>query len=264
MVGSDCFVGNFVSSFPVTFVNCGEKKSKKSNCSEYKTGLILYENVKKRSLNAFSSRHCIRLDCKQESEGSERVNEDKRIYVFCDIGREKNTWMDAQWGRSSRRLEVHFLLDLIDFNNNNFSVGSKGNVEMIKKSAFCPFEINSNTMTYSIRKQQQSFIQKLTGLNAQNASVLRIEMEISKFERGDLYLPTTSLYINVPVYYVNARNGIIGKSGSLTIIQKRFGFRSEMRIVGRCKVDDFAFTTKWNDQPLPSSKITQGADSDWM
>ena len=120
-----------------------------------------------------------------------------------DIGREPGTWMPPSWGASGRRLLLPIAVRLKE----------NGVVETLAVGAFLPMTISDGTW-------------RLEG------DALKFDVKMSGMTRGDIELPEDSLHFRTAAW-----GATMASKGRLLLLQTRFGFRREWRMVGVFKAE---------------------------
>ena len=121
-----------------------------------------------------------------------------RWKLTLDIGREPGTWMPPSWGSSGRRILLPIAVQL----------NEGGAVEPLAVGAFLPMTITEGTW-------------RLEG------DALKFDVKMSGMTRGDIELPEDSLHFRTAAW-----GGTMASKGRLLLLQTRFGFRREWRMVG--------------------------------
>eukprot|EP00184_Porphyridium_aerugineum_P001545 CAMPEP_0184707806 /NCGR_PEP_ID=MMETSP0313-20130426/37456_1 /TAXON_ID=2792 /ORGANISM="Porphyridium aerugineum, Strain SAG 1380-2" /LENGTH=214 /DNA_ID=CAMNT_0027169387 /DNA_START=172 /DNA_END=813 /DNA_ORIENTATION=- len=134
-----------------------------------------------------------------------------------DFGREKNTWMPPTWAISSKRILISLLVQLHP-NTNTLAV--------LKTSSFCDTSFGPGT--YNLLNNWRL---------PNNTSNMQMQIRMTELERGDLVLPSGTLFLTTSVYgnynsETNTGNYVLGKKGVMSILQTRWLIRKEYRIVG--------------------------------
>ena len=120
-----------------------------------------------------------------------------------DIGRERGTWMPPEWGASGFRVLLPIAVELKE----------NGVVEPIAIGGFAPTSIAAGSW-------------RLEG------DALKFDVKTSGMERGDISLPSDSLHFRTAAW-----GGTMASKGNLMLLQTRFGFRREWRMVGVFKAE---------------------------
>ena len=126
-----------------------------------------------------------------------------RWRLTLDIGRERGTWMPPEWGASGFRVILPMAVEL----------GANGVVTPIAIGGFAP-------MTVSAGKW------RLEG------DALKFDVKTSGMAKGDVTLPEDSLHFRTAAW-----GGTMASRGNLMLLQTRFGFRREWRMVGVFKAE---------------------------
>lgn len=126
-----------------------------------------------------------------------------RWRLTLDIGRERGTWMPPEWGASGFRVILPVAVEL----------GANGVVTPLAIGGFAP-------MTVSAGKW------RLEG------DALKFDVKTSGMAKGDVTLPEDSLHFRTAAW-----GGTMASRGNLMLLQARFGFRREWRMVGVFKAE---------------------------
>ena len=126
-----------------------------------------------------------------------------RWRLTLDIGRERGTWMPPEWGASGYRVILPIAVEL----------GANGVVTPIAVGGFAPMTVSEGKW-------------RLEG------DALKFDVKTSGMAKGDVTLPEDSLHFRTAAW-----GGTMASRGNLMLLQTRFGFRREWRMVGVFKAE---------------------------
>ena len=126
-----------------------------------------------------------------------------RWKLTLDIGRERGTWMPPEWGASGRRILCPVAVELRE----------GGVLECVGVGAFLPMTLSPGTW-------------RLEG------DALKFSVGMSGMRRGDIELPNDLLHFRTAAW-----GRTVASRGNLLLLQTRFGFRKEWRMVGAFKAE---------------------------
>ena len=129
-----------------------------------------------------------------------------RWKLTLDIGRERGTWMPPEWGASGRRILCPIAVELKD----------GGVLQCVGVGAFLPMEMSAGKW-------------RLEG------DALKFSVGMSGMTRGDITLPEDALHFRTAAW-----GSTVASKGNLLLLQTRFGFRKEWRMVGAFKTESLA------------------------
>jgi len=125
-----------------------------------------------------------------------------RWELTLDVGREQGTWMPPNWARSGRRIEIPLAVEL----------QADGLCKPLGVGTYVKLGVDSGTWNIQ-------------------GDTLRLNLQISGFERGDISLPSGKLYFKTYAW----GNMISQNKGRLLVLQRRNFIRTEWRTVGSFK-----------------------------
>ena len=145
-----------------------------------------------------------------------------------DIGRVKDTWMEAKWGAEGRRYEVPIAVAL----------ESSGAARLVGVGAYAQLELADGTW----RVDNRTF---------------RMELPVvQRYERGDIWLEE-GVPLNFSIGFFPEAERIAQRGGRLTIPATRFLIRREKRLVGTCVVSG-PYDESEVLQNLPAARVRTG------
>ena len=126
-----------------------------------------------------------------------------RWKLTLDVGRERGSWMPPEWGASGLRVIVPVAVEL----------GTNGVVTPLAIGGFAPMTV--------FKGEWQC-----------EGDALKFDVKTSGMARGDVSLPEDSLHFRTAAW-----GGTMASRGDLMLLQTRFGFRREWRMVGVFKAE---------------------------
>jgi len=126
-----------------------------------------------------------------------------RWRLTLDVGRERGSWMPPEWGASGLRVILPIAVEL----------GANGVVTPLAIGGFAPMTVRAGEW-------------RLEG------DALKFDVKTSGMARGDVTLPEDSLHFRTAAW-----GGTMASRGNLMLLQTRFGFRREWRMVGVFKAE---------------------------